>query len=104
MDDAKRKTKGVNVEEQKKLTHQIGQDVIRSLFSFAQCKEYTDRERQKKRAVLSALLLQIFAANPDLHYYQGFHDVCTVHLLVCGSRIAPSTIQRHRYVALLCSS
>ena len=95
-EEEKRSTKGVNVEEQKKLAHQIGQDVIRSLYTFEQCKAYSDRERQKKRAVLSALLSKIFAENPDLHYYQGFHDVCTVHLLVCGGKVAPGTIYRHR--------
>lgn len=30
----------------------------------------------------------VLSRNPDLHYVQGYHDICSVFLLVCGERKA----------------
>ncbi|RUS33460.1 rab-GTPase-TBC domain-containing protein [Jimgerdemannia flammicorona] len=34
------------------------------------------------------MIIEILWHNPNLHYYQGFHDVCTTFLLVLGKRLA----------------
>ncbi|RUS17553.1 hypothetical protein BC937DRAFT_89821 [Endogone sp. FLAS-F59071] len=41
----------------------------------------THRQRE-----LHDMLVEILWRNPRLHYYQGFHDVCTCFLLVLGKR------------------
>uniref|UniRef100_A0A7S4HA87 Rab-GAP TBC domain-containing protein n=1 Tax=Guillardia theta TaxID=55529 RepID=A0A7S4HA87_GUITH len=60
---------------------QVELDVVRSML-------YTDmrkRTREHRLAELSTVIDTILATNPDLHYYQGFNDVCSVAILVMGS-------------------
>jgi len=45
---------------------------------------YSDSEREFQRAKLKKVMLTLFYRYPDLHYIQGFHDICTIILLICG--------------------
>jgi len=42
----------------------------------------------KKREALARIINAILSRNPQLHYYQGFHDIASVFLLVCGEHEA----------------
>eukprot|EP01126_Amoeba_proteus_P032849 TRINITY_DN3206_c0_g2_i5.p1 TRINITY_DN3206_c0_g2~~TRINITY_DN3206_c0_g2_i5.p1 ORF type:complete len:383 (+),score=76.74 TRINITY_DN3206_c0_g2_i5:113-1261(+) len=64
-------------------TEQVAKDVDRSLW-----KLVPDNERMKKRTELSNIINAVLAENPDLHYFQGYHDIASVLLLVCGPRCA----------------
>ncbi len=36
---------------------------------------------------LVAVIMRVLVANPVLHYYQGYHDICVTFLLVVGDDI-----------------
>ena len=59
------------------LTDQVAKDVNRSMFLVEK------KDRSKMRAQLSEVINKVLDANPSLSYYQGFHDITTVILLVC---------------------
>mmetsp|Transcript_29273 Transcript_29273/g.69535 ORF Transcript_29273/g.69535 Transcript_29273/m.69535 type:complete len:401 (-) Transcript_29273:1078-2280(-) len=60
---------------------QVQLDVIRSMCNLGLRR----REREQRLNDLSTVIDSILAANPDLHYYQGFNDVCSIAILVMGS-------------------
>lgn len=64
---------------------QVEKDVDRSMWKYT--KLLTEAERQYKRRQLSRLMNSILSTQ-SLHYFQGFHDICTVFLLVCGEHIS----------------
>ena len=41
---------------------------------------------------MEAVIHDVLCANPCLHYYQGFHDVCSVLVLVMGRRARASPL------------
>jgi hypothetical protein len=57
---------------------QVQKDVERSLWRFTQDPDL----RQAQRVELSRLINAVLVRNPSLHYFQGFHDVASVFLLV----------------------
>lgn len=57
---------------------QVQLDVIRSMCNLGLRR----REREQRLNDLSTVIDSILAANPDLHYYQGFNDVCSIAILV----------------------
>jgi hypothetical protein len=63
---------------------QIEKDIVRSLAHHDVTIAYSEEERNVARRKLRLLLLTIFDKHHDLHYVQGFHDICTIFLLVCG--------------------
>ncbi|EKX45636.1 hypothetical protein GUITHDRAFT_71204 [Guillardia theta CCMP2712] len=68
---------------------QVELDVVRSML-------YTDmrkRTREHRLAELSTVIDTILATNPDLHYYQGFNDVCSVAILA-SRRMLMVTLKR----------
>eukprot|EP00045_Choanoeca_perplexa_P002933 m.27699 g.27699 ORF g.27699 m.27699 type:complete len:385 (+) comp11775_c0_seq2:189-1343(+) len=63
---------------------QVELDVLRSLWRYPEHCPDMERAtvlRNALRQRLSILVNAIFAAYPDLHYYQGFHDVVSVCML-----------------------
>eukprot|EP01036_Dinobryon_divergens_P022567 gene22563-30832_t len=62
---------------------QVRCDVERSLHSIYQVKHWTDEQRSERRKVLTDIIIAFLNKNGDnYYYYQGFHDVVTVFLLV----------------------
>lgn len=37
---------------------------------------------------LSRVITHVLRAYPSLHYYQGFHDICSVFILLFGEKYA----------------
>jgi len=67
------------------IAKEIQMDIDRSYCHFNCCKELNNATRLKRRKDLSELICSVLHANPELHYYQGFHDVATVFLHIYGS-------------------
>lgn len=73
---------------------QVGKDVERSMFLVSK------EERPHQRARLRRVIHRVLGEDEELSYYQGFHDVVTVVLLVCkdehvAARVALHLAQRH---------
>jgi hypothetical protein len=68
-----------------KLEHQLMIDVDRSFVQF----KYTNvNVLARYRSNLMFVLRNVFSKCPWLHYYQGFHDICSVLLLVLNRKEA----------------
>ncbi|KAI8975210.1 rab-GTPase-TBC domain-containing protein [Mycotypha africana] len=65
---------------------QITKDVQRSLYYYPQ--DVTPTFKASKQQELHCMIVEILWRNPNLKYYQGFHDICTVFLLVLGKKAA----------------
>jgi hypothetical protein len=61
---------------------QIRCDVDRSLWSVDQTTQWNDSLRAMRRSSLYHIIRAIMSRNSGLHYYQGFHDVVSVFVLV----------------------
>lgn len=51
-------------------------------------------QKETMQENLSDLILHILCQNPDLHYYQGYHDITITILQVCGLRLAMPVAER----------
>lgn len=40
------------------------------------------------------IIIHVLRSYPSLHYYQGFHDICSVFLLLFGEKYACQMIER----------
>jgi len=69
------------------LLHEFHMDIERSMFHFSCDKSLPRDLRVLKREALTAIILYVLKVDARLHYYQGFHDVATVHLHVSGNDI-----------------
>lgn len=50
-------------------------------------------ERAVLQEQLIDIILEVLKRNPQLHYYQGYHDVAVSLLLVVGERMAISMLE-----------
>ncbi|CAG8568465.1 13000_t:CDS:2 [Dentiscutata erythropus] len=62
--------------------NQVSLDANRSFVHFP--KGLNDQQRKQKQSVLYEVIVGILRRQPNLSYYQGFHDVCTTLLEVLG--------------------
>ncbi|KAJ6784234.1 hypothetical protein PWT90_10324 [Aphanocladium album] len=56
--------------------------------------DLSDSDLERRRAQLSALISQVLRTCPYLCYFQGYHDICQVLLLVLRPAWAPSCVAR----------
>ncbi|CAN9504005.1 unnamed protein product [Ophioblennius macclurei] len=77
---------GRDVRENHKDYNQVVLDVRRSMKRFP--KGMPASERSVLQEQLIDIILAILKRNPQLHYYQGYHDVAVTLLLVVGKRMA----------------
>lgn len=73
--------------------NQVRCDVDRSLWSVDQTVQWNDKLRSLRRNSLYHIIRAIMSRNKHLHYYQGFHDVASVFLMVLEDD----------YIAFLCA-
>ncbi|XP_037054833.1 TBC1 domain family member 20-like isoform X2 [Peromyscus leucopus] len=71
---------------------QVLLDVRRSLRRFP--PGMPDEQREGLQEELIDILLLILDRNPQLHYYQGYHDIVVTFLLVVGERLATSLVEK----------
>lgn len=62
----------------------IQKDIDRSLFGMDISDTYTEVEREGKRQDLSNIINAVISLNPDLHYSQGYNQICTVFYITAG--------------------
>ncbi len=65
-----------------KYFNQVTLDVIRTLKRFP--PEISENLRFKLQNELIDLIMRILVKHKNLHYYQGYHDICLTFLLVTG--------------------
>jgi len=70
---------------------QVRRDIDRSLWKFTYGNAAL---RKKKREELSRIINGILHRHPQLHYYQGFHDICSVFVIICGEREAFAIMEK----------
>ena len=61
---------------------QVQLDIARALWSQSEKKSWDEEKLGQMRGRLSNIILAIISQNRSLHYFQGYHDVCSVLLLV----------------------
>eukprot|EP01038_Epipyxis_sp_PR26KG_P009667 gene9667-13016_t len=61
---------------------QVKCDVDRSLWNYRHIETWKESYREKRRKVLSDIIMSVLCKNENLYYYQGFHDIVSVFLLV----------------------
>ncbi|ORZ19652.1 rab-GTPase-TBC domain-domain-containing protein [Absidia repens] len=83
-----RHTKKYN--EKHKDEQQVSLDVPRSLSTYP--KGLTDKRRKKLQQQLNYVIIQVLRKYPRLNYYQGFHDICTIFLLLYENQVAASQL------------
>ncbi|XP_008420372.1 TBC1 domain family member 20 isoform X1 [Poecilia reticulata] len=77
---------GREVRENHKDYNQVVLDVRRSMKRFP--KGMPASERAVLQEQLIDVILEVLKRNPQLHYYQGYHDVAVTLLLVVGERMS----------------
>ena len=56
--------------------------------------DQSDRELDRRKTELSALITQVLRENPYLCYFQGYHDICQVILLVLAPELRAPVVAR----------
>lgn len=57
-------------------------DIERSLFSYDHLQEWDDQKREKRREALSEIIKCVLSKYPNFHYFQGYHDIVSIFLLI----------------------
>ncbi|KAK1829164.1 rab-GTPase-TBC domain-containing protein [Podospora conica] len=71
---------------------QVRLDVDRAFIYYPEIRSEAELTRQK--AELSALILEVLRRHPYLHYFQGYHDICQVLLLVLPPPLRAPSVSR----------
>lgn len=53
-----------------------------------------DEQREGLQEELIDIILRVLKRNPQLHYYQGYHDIVVTFLLVLGERLATALVEK----------
>ena len=64
---------------------QVAVDIDRSLINIVQLKDWTEKQLDSEREIISNHIMAVVSQHPEFHYFQGFHDVVSVFCLVLGS-------------------
>ncbi|XP_060899281.1 TBC1 domain family member 20 isoform X1 [Labrus mixtus] len=78
--------------ENNKDYNQVLLDVQRSLRRFP--PGMPDEQREGLQEELIDIILVVLKRNPQLHYYQGYHDIVVTFLLVLGERLATALVEK----------
>ncbi|KAM6972974.1 TBC1 domain family member 20 [Aplochiton taeniatus] len=80
------------VRENHKDLNQVQMDVRRSVRRFPKGMRVEEREVLQQQMIDS--ILEVLRRNPQLHYYQGYHDIVVTFLLVVGERPAIAIVEK----------
>ncbi|XP_016295323.1 TBC1 domain family member 20 [Sinocyclocheilus anshuiensis] len=72
--------------------NQVLLDVQRSLRRFP--PGMPDEQREGLQEELINIILRVLVKNPQLHYYQGYHDIVVTFLLVLEERLATALVEK----------
>ncbi|XP_052445175.1 TBC1 domain family member 20 [Carassius gibelio] len=90
-DDIPEQLEPVDRDNNKDFT-QVLLDVQRSLRRFPPGMPAEQREGLQEE--LTDIILRVLVKNPQLHYYQGYHDIVVTFLLVLGERLATALVEK----------
>ncbi|XP_077209643.1 uncharacterized protein LOC143845260 isoform X5 [Paroedura picta] len=90
--DRRAPPQGRDVRQNHKDYNQVLLDVCRSSRRFP--PGMRAEQRQILQEQLVDVILCVLRAHPELHYYQGYHDVAVTLLLVAGERMAIALLER----------
>lgn len=62
--------------------NQVLNDIDRSLWSLNPTTSWSPALRHRRREALFNIIMAVLCKNESLYYYQGFHDVVSIFLLV----------------------
>lgn len=81
-----------NIRENHKDYNQVLLDVRRSMRRFPRGMRADEREVLQEQLI--DIILDVLRRNPQLHYYQGYHDIVVTFLLVVGERMAIAMVEK----------
>ncbi|XP_062846887.1 TBC1 domain family member 20 [Trichomycterus rosablanca] len=81
-----------NIRENHKDYNQVLLDVRRSMRRFPKGMRVDEREVLQEQLI--DIILDVLRRNPQLHYYQGYHDIVVTFLLVVGERMATAMVEK----------
>lgn len=64
------------------------------LFKLTTCTGMPDEQREGLQEELIDIILRVLKRNPQLHYYQGYHDIVVTFLLVVKERHATALVEK----------
>lgn len=53
-----------------------------------------DEQREGLQEELIDIILRVLKRNPQLHYYQGYHDIVVTFLLVVKEHLATALVEK----------
>ncbi|XP_072561474.1 TBC1 domain family member 20 isoform X2 [Paramormyrops kingsleyae] len=80
-----------DVRESHKDYNQVLMDVRRSMRRFPTGMRVEQREVLQEQLI--DIILDVLRRNPQLHYYQGYHDIVVTFLLVVGERMSIAMVE-----------
>ncbi|XP_062986018.1 TBC1 domain family member 20-like isoform X2 [Elgaria multicarinata webbii] len=83
---------GRDVRQNHRDYNQVLLDVRRSTRRFPPGMHEEQREILQEQLI--GVILQVLRAHPELHYYQGYHDIAVTLLLVSGERMSIALLER----------
>jgi hypothetical protein len=92
--EAQSSVRGGSRRAREALQEQVEKDVNRSLHHFDVTQGLSEAQRAVSRQSLQRIITGVIGSNRELHYIQGFHDVCSVFLLVCGEDLGYKLVER----------
>ncbi|CAN9180518.1 unnamed protein product [Alternaria alternata] len=72
--------------------HQVSLDVNRAFVYYP--KNESEKQLDRRKQQLSQVILQVLRRHPTLCYFQGYHDIVQVFLLVLGPEDASAAVAR----------
>ncbi|XP_026088291.1 TBC1 domain family member 20 isoform X1 [Carassius auratus] len=81
-----------DVREDHKDYRQVVLDVKRSMRRFPKGMRVDEREVLQEQLI--DIILDVLRRNPQLHYYQGYHDIVVTFLLVVGERMTIAIMEK----------
>lgn len=71
--------------------------ILSELFIVLLCRTFIgmpDEQREGLQEELIDIILRVLKRNPQLHYYQGYHDIVVTFLLVVKERLATALVEK----------
>ncbi|KAF2194288.1 hypothetical protein K469DRAFT_195486 [Zopfia rhizophila CBS 207.26] len=72
--------------------NQVALDVNRAFVYYPNGE--SDRQLDRRKEELSDVIVEVLRRHPVLYYFQGYHDIVQVFLLVLGAQEAPAAVTR----------
>ncbi|KAF2684104.1 hypothetical protein K458DRAFT_418418 [Lentithecium fluviatile CBS 122367] len=72
--------------------HQVALDVNRAFVYYP--RNESEKQLDQRKEELSDVIIAVLRRHPSLNYFQGYHDIVQVFLLVLGAQNSPAAVAR----------